>query len=129
MKQDAWINAHVNTYRFFEGVTRILTLDNLKTGVIKNTKDEAVVNKAYQEMAEHYGTAIIAAGPRKPKDKAYVEGSRWIHRLYHLQNVGRANHSIDYSRNPRMINLPLYFLFRTQVNLCAVLCCVATKLP
>ena len=26
-------------------------------------------------MAEHYGTAIIPARPRKPKDKAFVEGS------------------------------------------------------
>ena len=56
-------------------MTRILTPDNLKTGVIKNTKDETVVNKSYQEMAEHYGTAIIPARPRKPKDKAFVEGS------------------------------------------------------
>ena len=75
MKQDAWITAHVNAYRFFGGVTRILTPDNLKTGVVKNTKDETVVKKTYQEMAEHYGTAIIPARPRKPKDKAFVEGS------------------------------------------------------
>lgn len=75
MKQDAWITAHVNAYRFFGGVTRILRPDNLKTGIIKNTKVETVVNKTYQEMAEHYGTAIIPARPRKPKDKAYVEGS------------------------------------------------------
>lgn len=75
MKQDAWIVAHVNAYRFFGGVTRILTPDNLKTGVIKNTPSETVVNKSYQEMAEHYGTAIIPARPRKPKDKAFVEGS------------------------------------------------------
>ena len=69
MKQDAWIVAHVNAYRFFGGVPRILTPDNLKTGVIKNTPSETVVNKSYQEMAEHYGTAIIPARPRKPKIK------------------------------------------------------------
>lgn len=40
MKQDAWITAHVNAYRFFGGVTRILTPDNLKTGVIKNSRSE-----------------------------------------------------------------------------------------
>ena len=33
------------------------------------------LNKAYQEMAEHYGTAIIPTRPRTPKDKAFVEGS------------------------------------------------------
>ena len=83
MKQEAWIAAHVNAYRFFGGVTRILTPDNLKTGVIKNTKSETVINRTYREMAEHYGTAIIPARPRTPKDKAFVEGavgvvSTWI---------------------------------------------------
>lgn len=33
--QECWINAHVNMYRFFGGVTRILVPDNLKTGVEK----------------------------------------------------------------------------------------------
>ena len=75
MKQDAWISAHVNAYRFYGGVTRILTPDNLKTGIIKNTRTETVINQSYQEMAEYYGTAIIPARPRTPKDKAFVEGS------------------------------------------------------
>ena len=75
MKQESWIAAHVNAYRFFGGVTRILTPDNLKTSVIKNTRSETILNKMYQEMAEHYGTAIIPAQPRSPKDKAFVEGS------------------------------------------------------
>lgn len=72
--QEAWITAHVNAYSFFGGVTRILTPDNLKTGVIKNTRSELVLNKTYQEMAEHYGAAIIPARVRSPKDKATVEG-------------------------------------------------------
>lgn len=75
MKQEAWITAHVHAYNYFGGVTRILTPDNLKTGVIKNTRTETVLNKAYQEMAEHYGTAIIPTRPRTPKDKAFVEVS------------------------------------------------------
>lgn len=81
--QEAWIAAHVNAYSFFGGATRILVPDNLKTGVVKNTRTEIVLNKAYQEMAEHYGTAIIPARVRAPKDKATVEGtvgivSTWI---------------------------------------------------
>ena len=71
----AWITGHVNAYRYFGGVTRILTPDNLKTGVVKNSRTETVLNKSYQEMAEHYGTAILPARPRSPKDKAFVEGS------------------------------------------------------
>lgn len=81
--QENWIAAHVNAYRFFGGTTRILVPDNLKTGVLKNTKSEVVLNRTYQEMAEHYGTAVLPARVRKPKDKPTVEGavgviSTWI---------------------------------------------------
>ena len=46
-----------------------------KTGVQKHGKDEVVLNKSYQELAEHYGTAILPARVRSPKDKAAVEGT------------------------------------------------------
>ena len=74
-KQEAWITAHVNAYSYFGGVTRILVPDNLKTGVIKNAKTELVLNRTYQELAEHYGTAIIPTRVRSPKDKPTVEGA------------------------------------------------------
>ncbi|MZQ75496.1 MAG: IS21 family transposase [Peptoclostridium sp.] len=78
-----WINAHVNAYNFLGGVTRILIPDNLKTGVEKASWYTPVINKTYHEMAEHYGTAVIPARVRKPKDKPSVEGtvgivSTWI---------------------------------------------------
>jgi len=73
--QEAWITAHFNAYGFFGGVIRILVPGNLKTDVVKNTKAETVLNKAYQELAEHYGTAIIPARIRSPKDKPTVEGA------------------------------------------------------
>lgn len=75
MEQEEWITAHVNAYNFFGGVTRILVPDNLKTGIIKHTRTEIVYNRSYQEMAEHYGTAIIPARVYKPKDKPTVEGA------------------------------------------------------
>ena len=75
MKSNHWIEAHVHAYAFFEGVTRILVPDNLKTGVIKNTRNELVLNRSYHEMAEHYGTVIIPARPASPKDKPNAEGT------------------------------------------------------
>ena len=75
MNQECWISAHVNAFRYFGGVTRILQCDNLKTGVIKHSKNEIVLNKSYNEMAEHYGTAILPCRVRSPKDKAMVEGT------------------------------------------------------
>lgn len=73
--QASWIQAHVNAYQFFGGVTRILTADNLKTGVVKADWYSPVINKVYHEMAEYYGTAVIPTGVRKPKEKASVEGT------------------------------------------------------
>ena len=73
--QASWSAAHVNAYAHFGGVARMLVPDNLKTGVTKHTRQEVVLNKAYQELAEHYGTAILPTRVRAPKDKATVEGT------------------------------------------------------
>jgi len=83
MNQETWITAHNHAYRFYGGVTKMLVPDNLKTGITKNTKEETVITKAYQEMAEHYDTAILPARIKRPKDKTNVEGevgvvSTWI---------------------------------------------------
>ena len=84
MKQKSWINAHVHMYEYFGGVARILVPDNCKTAVVHNGgwKDQQI-NETYQELAEHYGTAIIPARVRAPKDKPNAEGmvgniSTWI---------------------------------------------------
>jgi transposase len=75
MTKENWIQAHVNALTFYGGTTRWITPDNLKTGIISNTRTETVVNKTYQEMAEHYGTAIIPARVESPNDKPNAEGS------------------------------------------------------
>ena len=73
--QEDWIAANVNAYSHFGGVARILVPDNLKTGVITHTKKELILNRAYHEMAEHYGAAIIPTRVRAPKDKPTVESA------------------------------------------------------
>ena len=75
-KQASWINAHIHMYEYFGGVARITVPDNCKTAVIHNNgwKDQRI-NAVYHEMAEHYGTAIIPARVRTPRDKSVAEGS------------------------------------------------------
>lgn len=76
MKEDEWIRCHIEAYKYFGGVTRLLVPDNLKTGVTSHKRnEEPILNKVYQEMADYYDTSIIPARVRKPKDKAAVEGS------------------------------------------------------
>jgi len=75
MTSEDWIKAHVNAYAYYNGVTRLLVPDNLKAGINKNSRIETIVNKTYQEMAEHYGTAVIPTRIESPNDKPYAEGA------------------------------------------------------
>jgi len=69
----AWLSGHCHAYAFFQGVARVTVPDNLKTGVIRPCRYEPLLHRSYQEMAEHYGTVIIPARIKKPRDKAKAE--------------------------------------------------------
>ena len=75
MKITNWLLCHVHAYQYFGGVARLLIPDNLKTGVVKNTRYETILNKSYAEMAEYYETAIVPARVRAPQDKSLAEGT------------------------------------------------------
>ncbi len=67
-----WIAGHVHAFTFLEGCTRIVVCDNLRSGVSRAHRYEPELNRTYEEMAAHYGCAIIPGRPRKPRDKAYA---------------------------------------------------------
>jgi len=78
-----WVAAHVVAFEFFGGVPEIVVSDNLRSAVAKANRYEPDLNATYQELATHYGTALIPARPYKPRDKAKVEAGvllaeRWI---------------------------------------------------
>ncbi len=73
MKKPSWIDAHVRAYSFFGGVPRITICDNTRTAVTKADLVDPVLNQSYFEMARHYGTTIIPARSRKPRDKGAGE--------------------------------------------------------
>lgn len=72
-KIECWLGSHVRMFSYVGGVTGAIVPDNLKSGVTKACKYEPDINRTYLEFAEHYGTAILPARSRKPKDKAKVE--------------------------------------------------------
>ena len=84
-KQNAWITAHIHMFEFFGGVSPILVSDNASTATDRKQSDwySPKLIRAYQEMSEHYNTAVIPARVRTPKDKPNAEGnvghvSTWI---------------------------------------------------
>ena len=79
----SWIGSHIRAFEFFGGVPEIVVPDNTKCAVIHPDRYEPDLNPSFAEMAAHYGTAIIPARVRKPRDKAKVEAGvqvveRWI---------------------------------------------------
>jgi transposase len=70
---DSWIAGHCHAYAFYGGVARITVPDNPRTAVTQPCRYEPRLHRTYQEMAEHYGTVILPARPKKPRDKAKVE--------------------------------------------------------
>ncbi|WP_454149472.1 IS21 family transposase [Microbacterium lacticum] len=76
MKQDTWLRANAAMFDWFGGSVPRIVPDNLKTGVLKHPAEgEVVLNDAYRELAAHYSAAVLPGRPRKPKDKASVEGT------------------------------------------------------
>jgi len=78
-----FVASTVRGLEYFGGVAEMLVPDQLRSAVSRPDRVEPEINATYSEMAQHYGTAIVPARPRKPKDKAKVEGGvliaqRWI---------------------------------------------------
>jgi transposase len=79
----SWISLHVHTFEFMGAVPAIVVPDNTRTGVTHPCRYEPDLNPTYQEAMVHYGTAVVPARVKKPRDKAKVESAvliaeRWI---------------------------------------------------
>ena len=78
-----WLGSHTRMVEFFGGVPNAIVPDNVKAAVTRSNRYEPQLNRSYQQWAEHYHTAVLPARPRRPNDKAKVEGAvllvqRWI---------------------------------------------------
>jgi transposase len=64
-----------HTFEYIGGVTACLVPDNLKSAVTRANKYEPHINERFLTLAQHFGTAIVPARPRSPKDKPKVENA------------------------------------------------------
>jgi transposase len=73
MDQTSWCDSHVEAFAFFRGCPARLVPDNLKTGVDRPDLYDPRINRAYAELAAHYGVLADPARAFRPKDKPRVE--------------------------------------------------------
>jgi transposase len=108
-----WIASHQRAFAFFGGVVELLVPDNLRSGVSKACRYDPQPNATYQELARHYGCAILPARPYKPKDKSKAEVGvqvveRWIlarlrhHTFFSLSELNTAIRGLLSDLNARL---------------------------
>ena len=84
-----FLGSHGRMFEYFGGVTEIVVPDQLRSAVTIPSRCAPGIQRTYADLGRHYGTAIVPARPRKPRDKAKVEvavqvAQRWI--LARLRN-------------------------------------------
>lgn len=71
--KDHFIGNMVNFVNYIGGVPQVAIPDNLKSAVSKASKYEAITNRTFRDLADHYGMVLNPTRPYRPKDKAHVE--------------------------------------------------------
>lgn len=70
---ECFLTGHAHAFAYYGGAPRLIVPDNLKTGVRRSDRYEPDIAAEYAEMAAHYGSAVMPARVRRPRDKAKVE--------------------------------------------------------
>ena len=70
-----WLGSHRRALEFLGGVPAAVVPDNLKSGVVRAHRYNPDINPSYQDLATHYGFAVLPARAATPRDKAAVEGA------------------------------------------------------
>lgn len=70
---ETWIRCHEHGFKFFNGVSKTVKLDNLKAGVIKPDIYDPILNAVYAAYARHAGFVILPCQAYQPNQKGRVE--------------------------------------------------------
>ena len=94
-----WLRLHREAFEFFGGVPGRIKLDNLKAAIIRASVDDPLVQRAYRELAEHYGFLISPCRPRTPQHKGKVEsGVKYVASSFLAgTDYSRADHHIAHA--------------------------------
>ncbi len=86
-----WVEGIVRALSFYGGVPQLIVPDNPRALINDPDRYEPRASATVQDLCRYYGTSVLPARPRSPKDKATAESSvqvvtRWVlARLRHQQ--------------------------------------------
>jgi transposase len=100
-----WIASHVRALEYFGGSPSLYVPDQLRSGVSAPGWYEPGVQRTYDEMAQHYGAAVMPARPRHPRDKAKAEVGVQVAQRWILARLRNETHFSLVSLNERIAEL------------------------
>jgi len=95
---DDWIEGMVRAIHFYGGVAQLIVPDNATAVIASADRYEPRANDTVQDFARYYGTSVLPARPRSPKDKASAESS--------VQVVGSSHGCVTTASTPSRRSTP-----------------------
>ena len=74
-KVETFIQCHINAFRYFGGVPKIVKIDNLRAAILEAHFYEVVHQKHYKRFADHYQFYSLPCRVRKPQEKGKTESA------------------------------------------------------
>lgn len=72
-KVNTWIQCHIDAFKYFCGVPKVIKLDNLKSAIIFANFYDPIYQEQYKRFADHYGFLPAPCRVREPQEKGKVE--------------------------------------------------------
>jgi len=68
-----FITAHINAFRYFGGVPKVIKIDNLKAAILKANFYEDTYQEVYRKFSEYYNCSILPCRVKSPQEKGKTE--------------------------------------------------------
>jgi transposase len=104
-KKEDFLYAVENALIYFGGVPQALVPDNLKSGVTRSCRYEPRIARDMEDLANHYGIAIVPTRSREPQDKAWVE--RMVNIIYSRVYAALRNETLYDIHSANLAQKPL----------------------
>lgn len=104
-KQEDFLYAFENALIYFGGITRAVVPDNMKSAVTKACRYEPVIARDLEDLANHYGIAIVPARRYEAQDKAWVE--RMVNIIYSRVYAALRNETLHDVHEANLARIPL----------------------
>ena len=104
--QDTFFACHIHAFEYFGGVAQKVVPDNLKAAIVAASFEDPLVNRAYHDLARHYGFLISAVRALQSPTEGRRRERREVRQAQLLAAVPRSSSdgSVERSATPTSLH-------------------------